>query len=97
MGILATIFIWIFLSETLERVNVWLLFNSKWAIFQLYHGENKLHSEDNDDDVCFEPDHHVLLDFCNTSLLKQLSEVKICSSTQTHIPDSELTGLALTP
>jgi hypothetical protein len=49
------------------------------------------------DDVCFEPDHHVLLDFCNTSLLKQLSEVKICYSTQTHIPDSELTGLALTP
>jgi hypothetical protein len=23
-------------------VNEWLLFNAKWAIFQLYHGENKL-------------------------------------------------------
>ena len=25
-------------------VNEWLLFNVKWAIVQLYHGENKLHS-----------------------------------------------------
>jgi hypothetical protein len=28
----------------------WLVFNAKWAIFQPYHGENKLHI---DDDACF--------------------------------------------
>ena len=26
------------------RVSEWLLFNATWAIFQLYHDENKLHS-----------------------------------------------------
>jgi hypothetical protein len=25
-------------------VSEWLLFNAKWAIYQLYHDENKLHS-----------------------------------------------------
>ena len=24
----------------------WLLFNTKWGIFQLYHGENKLHIDE---------------------------------------------------
>jgi hypothetical protein len=27
-------------------VSEWLLFNAKWAIFQLYLGENKLHFND---------------------------------------------------
>jgi hypothetical protein len=26
------------------RVREWLLFNTRWAIFQLYHGDNKLYS-----------------------------------------------------
>jgi hypothetical protein len=25
-------------------VREWLLFNTRWAIFQLYHGDNKLYS-----------------------------------------------------
>jgi len=33
--------------------NEWLLFSTKWAIFQLHHGGNKLHLDDDDDDVCF--------------------------------------------
>ena len=28
------------------RVSEWLLRNSNWAIFQPYHGENKLHFDD---------------------------------------------------
>jgi hypothetical protein len=27
----------------LDLKSKWLLFNAKWAIIQLYHGENKLH------------------------------------------------------
>ena len=29
-----------------ELESEWMLFNTKWAIFQLYHGENKLHSNE---------------------------------------------------
>jgi hypothetical protein len=33
-------------SQTLKKewVSKWLLFDAKWAIFQLHHGQNKLHS-----------------------------------------------------
>jgi hypothetical protein len=34
----------------------WLSFNAKWAIFQLYHGESKLHYRWDDDDVRFVQD-----------------------------------------
>ena len=27
-------------------MNEWLLFNIKWEVFQLYHGDNKLHFEE---------------------------------------------------
>jgi hypothetical protein len=30
--------------ETASSVSEWLLFTTKWAIFQLYHGESTLHS-----------------------------------------------------
>ena len=33
----------VFRDRMSEWVIVWLLFNVIWAIFQLYHGENKLH------------------------------------------------------
>ena len=29
-----------------------------WAIYQLHHGENKLHFDD-DDDICFVLDQHI--------------------------------------
>ena len=29
-----------------EWVSEWLLFNAKWTIFHLYHGENKLHFDE---------------------------------------------------
>jgi len=35
--------VYIFMSTMKYRTNGWLLYCSKWAIFQLYHGENKLH------------------------------------------------------
>ena len=41
-------------------------------IFQLYHGEKKLHfDEDDDDDVCFDLDQYTELDFYSASSLKQ--------------------------
>jgi len=46
----------------LERVSDCLLFNAKFAIFQLYHGENKL-----DGDVRFVLDQHAYLDFYSAS------------------------------
>jgi hypothetical protein len=56
----------------------WLfLFNAKWAIFQLYHGENKLYLWgeqvifiwDDNYDVCLVLDQHAYLDFYSTSSL----------------------------
>jgi hypothetical protein len=35
---------WMLLS-TLKKVSERLFLNGKWALFQLYHGENKLHDE----------------------------------------------------
>jgi len=29
-----------------KQASEWLLFNTKWAIYQLYHGKNKLHFND---------------------------------------------------
>ena len=50
----------------------WLLFNANSAIFQLYHGENKLiFGWWDDDEVHFVLDQHAELDFYNASSLKQ--------------------------
>jgi hypothetical protein len=35
-----------FLSLSNECVSKWLMLNAKRAIFQLYHGENKLHLDE---------------------------------------------------
>ena len=50
----------------IEWVSEWLLFNDKSAIFQLYHGENKLIFN-----VHFVLDQHAELDFYSPSSLKQ--------------------------
>ena len=55
-------------------MSVWLLFNAKSGIFQLYHGEKKLMFNEIDDVVCFVLDQHALLDFYDgASSLKQQS------------------------
>ena len=51
-------------------ISEWLLFDAKLAIFQLYHGENKLHSMN---DARFVLDQHAELDFYNARTLKQQS------------------------
>jgi hypothetical protein len=56
--------IWIWVSE-------WLLFNTNSAIFQLYHGENKLILQWDDDEIHFVLDQHAELDFYGVSSLKQ--------------------------
>ena len=60
-------------------VSEWLLFNANSAIFQLYHGQNKLIF--NDDEVRFGLDPE--LDFYSASTLKH----------STHYPDPEPTSL----
>jgi hypothetical protein len=37
----------------------WMLFNTKWALFQLYHGENKLYF---DEMMMMSVDQHTQLD-----------------------------------
>ena len=55
-----------------DRVSEWLLFNANSAIFQLYHGENKLIlMRWDDDEVRFVLDQHAELDFYSASSLKQ--------------------------
>jgi hypothetical protein len=49
----------------------WLLFNANSAIAQLYHGDNKLICNINDEEVRFVLDQQALLDLYNTSSLKQ--------------------------
>jgi hypothetical protein len=50
----------------------WLLFNANSEIFQLYHGENKLiFNWDDDDEVHFVQDQHAELDFYGANSLKQ--------------------------
>jgi hypothetical protein len=56
---------------------------AKWAIFQLYHGENKLPF----DEMMFVLDQCNKLDLYSTSSLKQQFLGR--HSTQTHYPDSE--------
>jgi hypothetical protein len=52
----------------------WLLFSANSAIFQLYHGENKLiNIQRDDDEVHFVLDQHTKLDFYSASSLKQQS------------------------
>jgi hypothetical protein len=48
----------------------WLLIITIWAIFQLYHAENKLHIWWDNDDVCCILE-QALLDFYSASSLKQ--------------------------
>ena len=50
----------------------WLLFNANSAIFQLYHGKNKLIFQW-DDEVRFVLDQHAELDFYSASSQKQQS------------------------
>ena len=52
---------------------MWLFFNVKRAIFQWYHGENKLHFNDMMYDVRFALVQHAGLDFNRASSLKQQS------------------------
>ena len=60
-----------------EWLSGWLLvlFNAKWAILQLYHGENKLHfddhDDDDDDDIHIVVDQHAELTFYSASSLEQ--------------------------
>jgi len=56
----------------------WLLFSANSAIFQLYHGENKLifFWDDDDDEVRFVLGKHAKLDFYISSSLKQQSADK---------------------
>jgi hypothetical protein len=42
MFIYSTYYLSVFWFKYAFCCNVWLLFKSKWAIFQLYHGDNKL-------------------------------------------------------
>ena len=42
----------------MDPVSEWLLFNADVAIVQLYHGENKLIFNENDDEVRFVLDQH---------------------------------------
>jgi hypothetical protein len=66
------------------------LFNTKWAIFQLYHDEYKLYFWCNDDDVRFVLHQHVKLDFHSASFLKHHPHIAPLS---THYPDSKPTSL----
>jgi hypothetical protein len=54
-------------------VSEWLLLNVKWAIFQLYHDENKVTFND-DNDVRFVLDQHAYLDLYSAGSLKQQSD-----------------------
>ena len=55
-----------------------MLFNANSAIFQLYHGDNKLNF--NDDDVSFVLDQLAELDFYSASSLKHLSTDRLVAS-----------------
>ena len=62
------------LTYTVEWVSEWLLFNANSVIFQLYHGENKLIFDwDDDDKVRFVLDKHAKLNLYISSSLKQQS------------------------
>jgi hypothetical protein len=54
-------------------VSEWLLFNANSAIVQLYHGENKVNFQWDDDEIRFVLDKYAKLDFYSASSLKQQS------------------------
>ena len=66
------------------------MYNANSAIFQLYHGGNKVNFQWNDDEVSFVLDQHALLDFYSASALKQQSAPQ-----SPHYPDSEPTSFLL--
>ena len=51
-----------------------MLFNANAANFQLYHGEEQVNFQRDDDEVHFILDQHAELDFYSARLLKQQSE-----------------------
>jgi hypothetical protein len=53
----------------------WLLFNANSAIVQLYHGENKVNFQWDDDEVRFVLDQYAKLDFYSVSSMKQQSAI----------------------
>ena len=53
----------------------WVLFNANSANFQLYHGEEQVNFQRDDDEVHFILDQHAELDFYSARPLKQQSEV----------------------
>jgi hypothetical protein len=59
--------------STVWRVSEWLLFNANSAIFQLYHGENRLIFNEMMMRICFVLDQLAELDFYSASSLKQQS------------------------
>ena len=60
----------------LSRVSEWLLFNANSAIFQLYHGDNKLIVNEMMIEVRFVLAHHAELDVYSASPLTQQSPVR---------------------
>ena len=56
-----------------EWVNEWLLFNANLRNLSLYHGENKLYFQWDDEEVRFVLDQHSELDIHSASSLKQQS------------------------
>ena len=73
-------------------VNERLLLNVNSAIFQLYHDENKLIFNEDDDEVRLVQDQHAELDFDSASSLKQQSTGRHIAP-RTHYSDSEPTSL----
>jgi hypothetical protein len=55
---LNTLFSFLDYIHSYYGVSEWLLFNAKSTIFQLYHGENKLIFQWDDDEVRFVLDQH---------------------------------------
>ena len=80
---------WRYYNSFTDRVSVWLLFNAKWAIFQLYHAwwESVTFRWD-DDDIRFVLDQRSKLDFSSVSSL-YYSASRLVS---TH-PDFEPTSI----
>jgi hypothetical protein len=71
-------------------VSEWLLFNANSAFIpQLYHGENKLIFQLDDDEVRFVLEQHAKLDFYSASSLKHADR----HVARTHYSDSEPTSL----
>jgi len=76
-----------------RKKSEWLFFNTNSAIFQLYHGENKLIDNEMMRYNCFVKDQHAQLDFYSASSLKQQSTDRHVTPLLTHYPDSKPIGL----